>query len=1143
MNIPIKTALRLLIIVSAAHLINSCQDPMYDLSKGINTEITIGGDSLTIPIGTTDTIRLKDFLSTDDLEFLEIMEDGGYGLRIADSIIVDDLLKDLDKSTLKFEDYIFSERASISFGDISLDEFKIPGFSKRDTLDLNIPDIKIEEIDPNVNISNNFSVDFSKYDLDPEDLLIADIENNTSEKNFLADLITIDAPTHPAFEFVSTDSLVIVDDDGEPLKVKVNYSIEVPEGITKIWQIDLEKGATLEISIELTNAQNSLSGGIFTPSIYIDPTNLFKFENNPLKPLKDGKIHFGEANTLTNFNNYKSEKSYTITALKNLPSAINNLIDIEKDIQIEGKMTARGTVRENKANEAKEIDLIVNVVIKDMVIENMDFDIPDFTTPMKGESSITIQESGLPEQVKRINNVYFGKAEGSELPTNLIIQFMPSDLPIMKSSTYTIDQMSLTFPSNFAFSNMAGHTYNATNVEFDPAVGYTIELDISEIDLSSQLITEGQLNWSGDIEYDGTVRVNGRMDSRDISKSDPAISLTTQSAILSRYANVETNDIEEDIETSNIEIELDIDISDQVARLTTINMQRGAYVRVNILRPQLPLDLSAKALQVQFSDLFEFYPKSGLSGTTYTINGEIPDFIELELKALHINKTLDNGRLLLTDNISISGGVIMASGNVNSNDIEGLGDKSLVIQAEVSELYIESTSVEMKTLEAVYSDISTLDLKITDLPTEIVSLDSIILQSGSSVELQISISNLPNMGGSELQSDILISFPTILGFGNGQVNEKNQLVINEPFVNGKLTKTIQLNSLKFDGSDLGGNLIIDEKVSYDVVVRIENPTVNSDDLTNDPIDVEVKVTLKGLEFNRIYGKFDVKLGDQLNIGNIALDLPEMFKGNDVVLDIANPVLTLNTSSNIGIPVDAELALLKYIGGQLQTNDKISFNFRLPKSSSPLETIITNYWVAPSDAGKPANYTYLATNLQTLVNPLPDSVKIEINPSIDTGQQHLIDLQAMYSLKVKYGISIPFTFGKDLSITLRDTIDNVDLGMEENELKTGSLELLGTIENSIPLNLELQLWLTDANYNILATSSNQLIQAGAPDGSGVVSEISVKIAENLEELGKLNKVILTFKATSNTTVAGTPIKPENYIKASLKARVGGIKVTL
>lgn len=1142
MRIHMKTALRMLWIFLVFLLIPACQDPLFDLKDGIDTEIKVGGDSLTVPVGSTDTIRLKEFLNADDMDFLEIMEDGGYGLKLSDSLYVNDLLKDLDKSKLKFDDYIFSESASISFGDINVGDFKIPGFTRKDSLDLNIPKVDIGDIAPAVSMDKQFTVGFSDYALNQNQLNIQDFAQNTTQENLLKSIIPVDVAIHPDVPFSSTTPMEIKDENGNPLKVKVNYSIDVPAGITNIYQIDLESGASLDISLELVDADASIAYGTFTPAISIDPTNLFKF--GPFPPLTNGKMVFDADNALTSDNQYKSTKKYTLTALHNLPSALNNTIAIEREIAIEGTMSGTGTLRANKAQQAKEIDLVVNVKISGLKIKNMDFDIPTFSTTLSGSSSFAINETGMPEQVSRINKVYFGKKAGSALPTNMFIQFTTSNLPVMTSSSYTIDQMNITFPEGFVFSNMAGRTYSAANVAFNTTSGFTVELNLSELDLSGVPITNGTLNWAGNISYAGKMSVNGRMNSKDINtSSDPVINLSTQTAIQLSSATVLTNQINEAIDQSNLSLNLEIDIAEQVARLTTINMKRGGKIRVNINRPTLPLNIKANNMAIQFSDLFEFYPVAGLNGNTYTINGTIPEYIELELKALHINKDLVNGKLSLNENITISGGVQLESGVVNSSEIKDLSGKQITLEAIVSDLFIESTSIELKTLEATYKDSTDLKMNINDIPSEIVSLDSIILKSGSSVALEINITNLPDLGSQPLKAAMKIQFPKILVFASGQVNANNEMTINENFVNGKLSKTIILRGLQFDGSNLGGKLNIDDKVGYDVTVKVENPTINSEELNNDPISVGVKVTLKGLEFQKVYGKFNVDFGDKLDIENLSFDLPDILKGEEVMLDISNPVLQLSTESNTGIPVDATLGLTKYKGGQLQTNDKLNINFRLPKSGSAAEIIRSNYWVGPSEDGKPAGYTFVPADLQKLFMPVPDSVQLDIKPVIDNSHQHLIDLLAVYNLKVKYDLNVPFKFGKDLSITIKDTIENVDLELNEESLKTGKLELLAKVINSIPLNLEMDLVLTDANYTILATSTKQSITAGAPDGSGVVSIITVKLADNLEQLKQLKNVILTFKATSNATIAGTPIKPDNFIKAELKARIGGVKITL
>lgn len=1142
MKISIQKALGIFVVASAILLINSCKDPLYDAKKGYDKEISVGGDSLALPIGSTDTIRLGDFLSSDDMDFLKTMEDGGYGFTMSDSLSIDDILKDLDVDKLKFADQVFEQSTNVSFGDINVQDFVIPGFSTKDTMDMNIPAVELGNITPAVNMNKNFTVGFSDYALDPASLNVEDIVQKTGKDNLIADLFSAyTVNVNPQFNFSTPQPI-----DVGNLSVSINYSIDVPDGVTNIYQIDLEGGAQLEITMQLDSVNEGLSVGEFTPNISLDPTNLFKF--NIFTPLNNGLVVFDSNNKLDNFNSHSSTKTYNIDALYNLPAALNKKIDVSKLVTVTGNIDASGTVKQNKVLDAKKIDLVINVSVKNVKIKNMDFDVPTFTTTLSGSSNFDINNNTIPEEIKTINKIYFGKDANSPNNTNLVIYIKPSNLPVMKVSNYKIDNLNITFPNDFAFSNLSGHTFSASNVTLDPVNGYKVELNLSEIDLSQVNITNQTLTWSGNISYSGQVSFGGRMNSEDINTAnDPVLALESESAIKLNSATVTTNQINESIGSSQIPLAFNIDIANEVARLGIINVKPGCFVRIDITKPTLPLSLKGDNIKIQFSDLYEFYPSPNIDeNNALIINGDIPQYIEVQLKALHINKNLDNGNLSLNDTVKISGGVSLLSGTVSSTAIQALNNEILIFKATVDTLGIESTSIQMKTLEASIKDSTMLNMEINDIPSEIVSLDSILLKDGANIDLEIAINNMPNLGANPLNANMVLKFPSMLEFAPGEVNANNELTINQAFVNGKLTKKVKLKGLKFDGTDLNGVLKIDDKVGFDVNVSVVDPTINSDELNGEDISVKVKVTLAGLAFKSVYGKFNVDFGDQLNIPNIALDLPDFLKGDGVVLDIANPVISLATESNIGIPVAAELSFTKFKNGAPLNDDKLTFNFSLPQASSPSEFIKTGYWFSPSDAGKPADYTFTQIdNLPNLFKPVPDSLKIDLKPTIIMeGYQHFIDLIANYKLKVKYDIIIPFTFGRDFSVVMKDTIQDINLSFGDMDLSAGGLELSGKITNSIPLNLKLELLIMDENFNIISAPEAQTIQAGATNGDGVVSNINIRLTDSNDDLKKISKIALIFRATSNSTIAGTPIKPSNFIKAELKARVlGGIKVKL
>lgn len=1125
------------LMLASAFLMPSCIDNTLDLNKDVSTEVSVGGDSLAIPIGKTDTLRLGDFLSSMDTTLLKSLEDGGYG--ITQKGHISQKLDAIDASSLKIGDQTFSQKATVNFGNMNVSDFKIPGFFKKDTIEMNIPTIDIGDVAPSVAMDQNFTIKFSDYKLDPAKLSVADLNMNSGKSDMLS-FGGADYDNPIAVPFTESISKETIGD----LSVNINYDIDVPGGITNIYSIDLQQGAVMEITMALDTASMALSSGTFTPEFEIDPSNLFNF-NQLLSPLTNGKITFsGAGDALSNLNNYSKTKSYYISGFHNLPPAANGKIIMNQTVTVGGSIDATGTVKAHGVTDARNIDLKVIVSIKNVNIENMDMDIPAFSTTMSGSSSFDITNNNMPAEIKSINKIYLEKTPGSLLPNNLVISMSTDNLPTMVTPDYKINDLTLTFPDNFAFTGMAGHTYSVTNAVYDPAAGLQIKLDLSQIDMSAVPINNGTLNWNGSIAYSGDISFGGRMNSREIGGSDPNIRMKSESAISLKSADVTTNDINENLGALNLPINLDVDIADQVKSLGNINMKPGAIIALDFTLPNLPLPLQAKNLKLKFSDLFEFTSNPNIVNNEYIINGDMPTHIELEIAALHINKDLVNGKLLLKDSIMVDGGFTMVGGDVNSDIIKSLNNEKLIFKATVSDLYIASTNLQLKSLEANFNDSTTLNMEFNDIPAEIVRLDSILLKDGASLKLDISVSNMPNLGGSALNTNIQIKFPKLLAFAAGEVDANNVMTIAGPFVDGKISKTLKLKGMLFGDNLSNGKLTINDKLNFNVGVSVFEPSINSEELTGAPVDVAVNVVLGGIQFDKVYGIVDPKIPEITSSFAIGSLLPDMLRGDDVVLDIANPVISMAVKTNIGIPVDAGINLVPKKNGTVLTDNIIAANLSIPRTANPSEFKQVGYWLAPSSDGKPDNYNWINANIMNLFKPIPDTLAFAVTPSINTTQQHYIDLSASYQLDVDYEVKIPFSFGKDLNIKIETVLDSISTGLGEMTVKANALELFGVIYNSIPLNLDAELIPMDKDDNILSEPMQLTIKAGAPDGSATASNVSFKLNDLGNTLQNLNKMKLVFTATSNATVAGTPIKGSNFIIADLKARVpGGIQVKL
>ena len=84
-------------IVSAASAmsLSSCVNEDYDVSN-INKEITLAGDGLTLPLGSTKQLSMKNVLAGIDMDMLYTLEDGTYAIGVNDELNLASVLPDMD---------------------------------------------------------------------------------------------------------------------------------------------------------------------------------------------------------------------------------------------------------------------------------------------------------------------------------------------------------------------------------------------------------------------------------------------------------------------------------------------------------------------------------------------------------------------------------------------------------------------------------------------------------------------------------------------------------------------------------------------------------------------------------------------------------------------------------------------------------------------------------------------------------------------------------------------------------------------------------------------------------------------------------------------------------------------------------------
>ena len=136
---------------------------------------------------------------------------------------------------------------------------------------------------------------------------------------------------------------------------------------------------------------------------------------------------------------------------------------------------------------------------------------------------------------------------------------------------------------------------------------------------------------------------------------------------------------------------------------------------------------------------------------------------------------------------------------------------------------------------------------------------------------------------------------------------------------------------------------------------------------------------------------------------------------------------------------------------------------------------------------------------------------------------------VYEAHVTPRVNIPLAFGPALQLTMRDTLTLPDTF--GNLLQDNRLTLLGEMTNTLPLQLEFNMEMTDAAGNRLLEPVDATIAAGG------TSPLSVPLAPlAVAPVGKLSKAFLTFKVKG--TKDNRPVKADDYIQAALRVKVPG-----
>jgi hypothetical protein len=439
---------------------------------------------------------------------------------------------------------------------------------------------------------------------------------------------------------------------------------------------------------------------------------------------------------------------------------------------------------------------------------------------------------------------------------------------------------------------------------------------------------------------------------------------------------------------------------------------------------------------------------------------------------------------------------------------------------------------------AVPTTSSTFELVHRSIPSEVSSIKKVIFPSASPVKATIkyAFSGIPS-GALVNLSNLKLKFPDYLV--SSQLNSSNELVLNEA-TSAEFSKDIYITSFDFSNEN-GGASTINNKI-LDVVKNITLSggialsNVDYSQLKGN-VSLATSVQISPATISEIEGIIDPSIS--INADPVSFEIPEFLEDKEVKMDVVNPMINLTVTNSTDIPVIISGLLKGYRDGTELSEVAVQGTTSNPITiDANAKTVIC---LSRTGVGGPVgSKNYKIANLNDLIETIPNHIRFVMNARADQSTSHRIQLGKSYNVGMNYSVEVPFKFGSGLSIVYNDSIDGFNDDIKDLNVK--SLNVTATVENNIPLALQLNATAVGINKNAGALAGVSVkitgdIKSCAANGGVQESPITIELTETTDgAIKNLDGLLLKVTAKSTETVNGMPLKEDQYIRLkNIKAR--------
>lgn len=460
-------------------------------------------------------------------------------------------------------------------------------------------------------------------------------------------------------------------------------------------------------------------------------------------------------------------------------------------------------------------------------------------------------------------------------------------------------------------------------------------------------------------------------------------------------------------------------------------------------------------------------------------------------------------------------------------------DGGYIAKIKKSELPLPSSGTVPAEQYTKHFNVSSTPMTVNeDVPHEIRAVKDAEVSGVVNISLTVTT-------GKVTLSDLIIDFPDYLEFADVKdagLNfnpDGNLLTIKSPQIS-TMAKNYYLNvvGIDFDKIPSGqGFLPSQHKIVLNDEIKLSAFDVNavlSDlgttvEVIPNEIVADIDLSISSLIVKTALVKVDPDIAIDPFISNVG-ELPDFLSGDEVVLDLYNPVLKLNIDNHTPLKLNLNADIMSYKGADHRTAHVGNANGGEAITLTP--SGMNRLYVSRTGEGVPAGFSSVVVpDFSSLISIVPDRIGMENIDAEAADEFVTLTSGGRYNVVYDFELAAALAFGKDVKIVYSTDFTGWNETFNPNDesfaLEVRDADVKFDFVNMIPIAISLDAAAIDVDGNVIP-GIKVTLKGNIPAGSvekPSTSALTLNLEGSAEQMRKLDGLRLNLTGSDPGTMSG------------------------